>query len=66
MFGLQNFLEIEYDDTLQQCLTSSIGKTHKKRFLGPNLGQTDQNRDEIRFLQFSQVCLIKFLLNCLE
>ena len=29
------FLEITYNDTLQQCLTSSIGKIHEKIFWGP-------------------------------
>ena len=31
--GSQVFLEIEYDDSLRQCLTSSKGKTHEKIFL---------------------------------
>ena len=38
-FGSLVFLEITYSDRLQQCLTSSRGKFHKKKFLGPNLGQ---------------------------
>ena len=47
-FGSLVFLEIEYNDSLQQCMTSSRGKTHKKfggtKFgskrpkSGPNLG----------------------------
>ena len=35
------FFEIAYGDHLQQCITSSRGKTHEKKFFGPNLGQTD-------------------------
>ena len=31
--GSQVFLEIEYDDSLRQCLTSSKGKTHENFFL---------------------------------
>ena len=30
------FLEITYNDSLQQCITSGRGKTHKKVFWGPN------------------------------
>ena len=36
--GLLVFLEIAYNDSLQQCITSSKGKTHEKNFGGPNLG----------------------------
>ena len=31
-FGSLVFLEIAYNDSLQQCLISSRGKTHKKKF----------------------------------
>ena len=41
-FSLLVFLEITYSDTLQQCLTSSRSKIHKKKFWGPNLGQRGQ------------------------
>ena len=34
-FGLCAFLEIEYDDSFRQYLTSSRGKTHEKKNLGP-------------------------------
>ena len=45
-FGLLVFLEIVCNDSLQQCLTSSSGKTYKKeKFGGPKLG----------FLPFSRV-----------
>ena len=37
-------LEIAYNDSLQQCLTSSGCKTHEKNFLGPNVGQTGENQ----------------------
>ena len=43
-FGLLVFLEIAYNDSLQQCITSSRNKTHEKKFGGPNFGQTSQNR----------------------
>ena len=39
-----------YDDSLRQFPTSSRDKTHEKNFRGPNLGQTDQNRAELRSL----------------
>ena len=43
-FGSLSFLEIAYNDSLQQCLTSKRRKTHEKNFRGPNLGQTSPNR----------------------
>ena len=41
------FLEIEYDDSLQQCLTSNKSKIHEKKNWGPNLGQKGQNQAQI-------------------
>ena len=38
-FGSLFFLEITYSDSLQQCITSSRGKTHEQNFCRPNLGQ---------------------------
>ena len=32
------FFEIAYNDSLQQFLTSRIGKIHEKKFCGPKLG----------------------------
>ena len=56
-FGLLVFLEIAYNDSLQQFLRSSRVKTPEKKFgeqiwakIGP----------EIRFLLFSQVWFISF------
>ena len=43
-FGSLVFREIAYKDSLQQYLTSDIGKIHKKKFCGPNLGQRGQNQ----------------------
>ena len=42
-FGSLVFLEIACNDILQQCKTSSRGKTHKKNLGDPNIGQTGQN-----------------------
>ena len=36
------FREIVYNDSLQQCLTSSRDKTYKKNSGGLNLGQMSQ------------------------
>ena len=36
-FRLLVFFEIAYGDSLQQCLTSSRGKTHEKKFWDPKL-----------------------------
>ena len=38
-FGSLVFLEIAYNVSLQQYITSSRGKAHKKKLWGPNLGQ---------------------------
>ena len=41
-FGSLVFLEIAYNDSLQQCR----GETHGKHFWGSNLGQTKLQRDD--------------------
>ena len=47
-FGV--ILEIAYNDSLQQCITSRRGKTHKKNFGGPNLCKKQAKiRTETRF-----------------
>ena len=38
-FGLLVYLEIAYNDSLHQCLTSSGGKILVKKFWAPNLVQ---------------------------
>ena len=43
-FGSYLFLEVAFNDSLQQYLTSSIGKTHEKKFGDPNLGKAGQNQ----------------------
>ena len=43
VFGSLVFLEIIYNDSVQQCLTSSRGKYHEKNFCGLKSGQTSQN-----------------------
>ena len=48
------FLEIAYDDSLQQCLKSSRDKIHEKNFWGPKLGLSP----------FSQVRIISFPFKC--
>ena len=42
-FGSLVFLEAVCNDSLQQSLTSSRGKTREKKFWDLNLGQTGQN-----------------------
>ena len=60
-FGSLVFLEIAYNDSLQQFLPSSAGKTHESIFGGPNLGQTSQNwGPKLGFTPFSQVWFINF------
>ena len=45
-FGLLVFLEITYNDGLQQCLTSSRDKTHKNIFGDKIWDKTDQTQAE--------------------
>ena len=47
-------LEIAQDDSLEDCPTSSRGKTHKKKFGGPKL------YPKFGFLLFSQGCIFSF------
>ena len=62
-FGSLFFLEIAYNDSLQQCITSSIGKAHEKNLWEPNLGQNGPKPGpKLVFLPFSQVSFISFLL----
>ena len=64
-FGSYIFLEVTWNDSLRQFLTSSSGKTHEKKFRDPNLSQMS-----IRFLldfpPFSQVWFISYPLNYIE
>ena len=45
-----------YDDSLEQCLATSRGKTHEKILRDSNLGQEGKNCDKnlsfCRFLKF--------------
>ena len=43
-FGSLVFLEIAYNNSLQQYLTSNRGKTYAKKIGSPTFGQTAQNR----------------------
>ena len=54
------FLEIAYNDSLQQCLTCSRGEN-------PNWTKQAKFESKIRFFAiFFQVLLIRFPLNCIE
>ena len=61
-FGLLVLLEVAYDSSLEQCLTTSGGKTH--RYWGPSLGQNIVLK--LGFSLFSQVCFISFPLSSLR
>ena len=43
-FGSLVFLEIAYNDSLQQCMISSRGKTHEKNFGDQIWVKTGQNQ----------------------
>ena len=59
------FLEIAYNDSLRQYLTSSRGKTHEK--LGPKFEPNwPKSGPKLGFLPFYQAWFISFLLKCIE
>ena len=59
--GLSVFLQVPYIDSLQQCITSSRGKTYEKSFQGPHIGQKGpKSGPNLFFLLFSQVWFISF------
>ena len=62
-FATLVFLEIAYNDSLQQCLTSSGGKAFKERFWDPSLGQASQNctRNQVfcYFLKFDSLIFLE-------
>ena len=62
-FGAIVFLEIAYNDILEQCLTSSRGKIHEK-----NLGAQTRPKSgpKLGFLPFLKVWFIIFLWNCIQ
>ena len=60
-FGLLVLFQIAYNDSLQQFIASSRGKTHEKIFWGPNLGQNGpKSGPKLGFLPFSQDWFISF------
>ena len=66
MFGLLVFLEIAYNDSLQESITSSRGKTHEKNLGDQICAKTGQNQGpELAFLPFSEVWFISFPGNCI-
>ena len=55
------FLEIAYNDSLQQCLTSSRGKAHEEKFLRPKYGPSKPKLDtKLGFSSFCQNWFISF------
>ena len=48
-FGSLVFLEIAYNDSLQQCLTTSRGKTRKKKLRAQIWAKQAKIRPKIRF-----------------
>ena len=57
-FGFLVFLEIAYNISFQQCLTSSRSKTYKKNKSGSKWAKI---RPKLYFQSFSQVWFIVFL-----
>ena len=54
------FLEIAQDDCLEQCLTTSRGKTRRKSFVSSNLGQMDKNLVQNQVFYFFKFCSLVF------
>ena len=65
-FGSLVFLEIAYNDSLQQCIRSSRGKTHEKGF-GDHLWSKSGPKScpKLGFWSFPEVWFISFTLNCI-
>ena len=61
------FLKIALNDSLQQCLTSSRGKSLEKIFWGPNLGQRGQHQAQnyafCHFLIFGSLVFLEIAYN---
>ena len=60
-FGSLVFVEIVYNDSLQQCLTSTRGETYEKRFgtqIGPNESKSDQTSQNYVFRNFLKFGLL--------
>ena len=55
-FGSLVFPQIAQDDSLEQCLTTSRGKTHEKNFGHPKLGPKSSS---IVFLDITQDCSLR-------
>ena len=64
-FGSLVFLDVAYNDSLQQCLTSSRGKIHEKNFWPKFLPKGPKSGSKLGFLSFSQVWFLSFPLNCI-
>ena len=64
-FGSLVFLEITYNDRLQQCLTSRRGKTHEKKKFWNQIWAKNEPKSgpQLFFLPFFQVWFISFPLN---
>ena len=60
------FLEIAQDDRLEQCLTTSRGKTHEKNLWAYIWDKQAKIGSELDFLPFSQFWFISFPVNCIE
>ena len=63
-FGSYVFLEIEYDDSLREYLTSSRGKIHEKNLGRKFWSNGPKSGPKLGFSPFSQVWF-SFLLNCI-
>ena len=65
MFGSLVFFKIALDDSLEQCLTTSRGRTTKK-ILGPKFGPNElKSGPKLGFLSFFQV-FYSFATNCIR
>ena len=55
------FFETAHNDSLQQCLTSSRGKTHERKHLGPKfVSKEPKFGPKLGFSPFSQVWFVSF------
>ena len=60
-FGSLVFLEIAYNDSMEQFLETNRGKIYEQKLGSPNLDQTGQNHAQNQvFLPFSEVWFFSF------
>ena len=62
-FGSLVFLEIAYNDSMEQFLETNRGKIYEQKLGSPNLDQTGQNQVFCHFLKFGSLVFLEIAKN---